>query len=538
MGNDLRVLRYTLIVSLGGFIFGFDASVISGTLNYVVREFGLNEWQQGLVVSAPTMGAMLSVMVAGMICDAIGRRRMLLAIALLYLFSAMLSALAPSFALLVTARFVGGLAFASLMIAPLYIAEISPAAYRGKMVSVNQLNIMLGFSAAYFANYYFLQLSQSQQDWVVALHLHDATWRWMLGIEVVPAALYCLALLTVPESPRWLLLQQRVQQAHLVFTHLRQGTTDNEQEWQQMHQSVQTQQPSLKRRLAWLIHPAMRYALLIGLIVGITQQITGINAVYFYAPSIFEQSGIGTNAAFIQAIWIGIINIVFTLLAMLLIDRLGRKPLLIIGLAGVAISMALCAYGFKQATYHLDEPALAQLPATVQVEQLRPMLGHTYHSDVAFKQALQQHLGEHSSRTHQSALIQAAVKMNAKLILLGILGFVAAFAFSLGPVMWVMFSEIFPNHVRGIAISAVGCINSVVSFIVQLTFPWELANLGAAPTFLIYAVFAVLGLILVVRLFPETKGQSLEQLAQQLTDTSSSPPSSAGQPAASVEKPL
>ena len=258
----------------------------------------------------------------------------------------------------------------------------------------------------------------------------------------------------------------------------------------------------------------MRLILVIGLVVGVSQQITGVNAVYFYAPSIFEQSGIGQDAAFSQAIWVGIINVVFTIIAMLLIDKLGRKPLMLIGLAGVVISMSIAAYGFHQATYQLTNQSVAKLTNERVQENVAPMIGMTYQSDLAFKKALNDSLGAEVARQYQAELIQAAANINPLLIMIGILGFVASFAVSLGPVMWVLLAEIFPNHLRGVGIAFVGLVNSAVSFTVQFVFPWELANIGTALTFLIYGVFAVIGFALVYKLLPETKGKSLEELEQ------------------------
>jgi MFS family permease len=246
----------------------------------------------------------------------------------------------------------------------------------------------------------------------------------------------------------------------------------------------------------------------------VVQQITGINAIFFYAPTIFEQSGIGTDAAFAQAVLVGLINVIFTLVAIALIDRWGRRPLLLVGLSGIAISMALCTYGFSQATYELPKESVAHIQQieTTDVSQLNALVGVVYHSDVEFKTAVSEAIGAEAALRYESELIKSAAQMNAVLILVGILGFVASFAMSLGPVMWALFSEIFPNQLRGVAISFVGMINSMVSFLVQLLFPLELSVLGAALTFLSYFVFAVIGLILVAWLLPETKGKSLEEL--------------------------
>ena len=265
-----------------------------------------------------------------------------------------------------------------------------------------------------------------------------------------------------------------------------------------------------------LFAPALRLVLLIGVVVAVIQQITGINAVFFYAPMIFEQSGIGTNASFVQAILVGLVNLVFTVLAMALIDRLGRKPLLAVGLSGVTVSMLVLAFGFFQADYTLTPDAIASLPEEVPTVALESMADRTYNSDIAFKAAVADALGEEAAQQHESTLVTAAIDINPGLILGGILGFVAFFAVSIGPVMWVLFSELFPNRIRGLAISFVGLINSAVSFLVQLVFPWELSQIGSAPTFLIYGLFAAVGFIFVMAILPETKGKSLEELEKVL----------------------
>jgi MFS family permease len=227
---------------------------------------------------------------------------------------------------------------------------------------------------------------------------------------------------------------------------------------------------------------------------------------------IFEQSGIGTDAAFIQAILVGVTNVVFTIVAMALIDKLGRKPLLAIGVSGITISMFLLAFGFNAATYTLTEASISKLPSEINIAQLTDLKDKTFDSDTKFKQAITEATGSALSKKYESEFISAAITMNPTLILVGILGFVASFAVSLGPVMWVLFSELIPNKIRGLAISFVGFINSAVSFLVQLIFPWELATLGSTGTFLLYGVFALVGLVFILRILPETKGKSLEEL--------------------------
>jgi len=502
---------YAVVVALGGFIFGFDASVISGVVSFVTTEFQLNEWQQGFVVSAPTLGAVIGSLFAGPLSDLYGRKKILITIAALYVISAILSAFAISYTMLVVARMIGGLAFASLVLAPMYIAEISPAKYRGKMISINQFNIVVGFSVAYFANYYLLKMSGGASELAISLGITDNVWRWMLGLEIVPALMYLLLLFIIPESPRWLICNGQQQKAKPILFKL-----FPEQDSQQLIDEIEQQRgdgsPPLTSRLKELFSKNMRLILVVGLVVGICQQITGVNAVYFYAPSIFEQSGIGQDAAFSQAIWVGVINVVFTIIAMLLIDKLGRKPLMLIGLAGVVISMSIAAYGFHQASYQLTNQSVKNLTNEQVKESVEPMIGVIYQTDLAFKKALDDNLGKDVARRYQAELIQAAANINPLLIMMGILGFVASFAVSLGPVMWVLLAEIFPNHLRGVGIAFVGLINSAVSFTVQFVFPWELANIGTALTFFIYGVFALIGFFLVYKLLPETKGKSLEEL--------------------------
>jgi MFS family permease len=220
---------------------------------------------------------------------------------------------------------------------------------------------------------------------------------------------------------------------------------------------------------------------------------------------------------------VGLINLVFTLVAMAYIDRIGRKPLLNLGLSGIALSMFILAYGFSSATYTLSSEALTSLPAGVDAAAVTDIRDVTYESDIEYKKALQSALGEEVAREHESELINAAIAINPWLVLLGVLGFVASFAVSIGPVMWVLFSELFSNRIRGVAISFVGLINSAVSFGVQFIFPWELANLGSATTFLLYGLFAAVGLAFVISVVPETKGRSLEELETLLVRSPSGP---------------
>ena len=441
-----------LIVALGGFLMGFDASVISGVIRFVEAEFELSPMQVGWVVSSLSLTATLGMLASGPLSDRLGRRPVLQIAAVLFAVSAIASAVAPDYFTLVVARMLGGFGVgAALIVAPMYIAEMAPPASRGRFMSFNQLNIVVGISAAFFSNYLILTLGESGGAWSEALRLGEWNWRWMLGIEALPAVAYLLALSLVPESPRWLAMRGRDAEATEVLGRVAgAGATAVLRE---VKESIVAEARLGKASWRALRHPSLRLVMVIGIVIGILQQVSGINAVFFYAPMIFEKSGIGTNAAFMQAALVGLVNLVFTVVAMAVIDRFGRRPLLVLGLSGIAACMLLLAWGFS---------------------------------------------------TGDGA--------NPRLILFAILGFVASFAVSLGPVMWVLFSELFPNRVRGVAISFVGLVNSATAFVVTLVFPWQLQSLGSSTTFLIYAVFALAGLAFVMGALPETKGRSLEEL--------------------------
>jgi len=510
--NQLFTIRVALTVALGGFLMGFDASVISGVVKFIEPQFDLTKIQLGWSVSSLTLMATLAMLVSGPISDRLGRRTVLKYAAILFTLSAAGSALAPNFTFLVIARMLGGIGVgASLIIAPVFIAEIAPPERRGQLVSFNQLNIVLGISVAFFTNYLIVRLGSSEAAWAQSLGIGEHNWRWMLGLETLPAIFYFFALFFVPRSPRWLMMKGKFEEAKVVLG--RANAEDAAQkEFTNIKESLESGSEEKKVPLTELFKPALRLVLLIGLGVAILQQITGINSVFFYAPMIFEQSGIGTDAAFSQAILVGLTNLVFTVVAILFIDKLGRKALLGIGLAGIAIFMFLLAAGFNSASYSLSGETIEALSEGIDKQALYSIQDDVFDSDVKFKDKLNEILGPSTVKEYESELIAGAIDNNPWLILIGILGFVASFAVSIGPVMWVLFSELFPNFIRGLAISFVGFVNSLVSFSVQLVFPWELATLGTAGTFLIYGIFGAIGLIFVLIMVPETKGKSLEEL--------------------------
>ena len=513
MSQYRYVMRVALTVAMGGFLMGFDASVISGVVKFIEPQFDLSKIELGLgrqlahahrhpgddglrAAQRPDRAPQGAVPGRDPVCrlgHRVGPR--------------------PDLRLLVIARMIGGLGVgASLIIAPMYIAEIAPPAVRGRMVSFNQLNIVVGISVAFFTNYLILQLGQSDAGWAQSLMFDEYNWRWMLGLETLPAVLYFFGLFFVPESPRWLLLKGREEEARKILTHAV-GEAEAREELDEIHASLAKDAGKEKVSVMELFAPAMRLVLTIGIVVAIIQQITGINSVFFYAPMIFEQSGIGTDASFAQAVLVGLINLVFTIVA-IAVHRPDR-PQAAAHPSDCPASPCPCSFwrsASPRPTYTITGDALANLPAEVNVPAVADLQDTTFESDVEFKQALRGALGDELATQYESDLINAAIAMNPWLVLFGVLGFVASFAVSIGPVMWVLFSELFPNRIRGIAISFVGLINSAVSFGVQLVFPWELANFGSATTFLIYGLFAAVGLVFVLLVLPETKGRSLEEL--------------------------
>lgn len=515
--NYKNAFWFSAIVAMGGFVFGLDAALISGTVNFITQEFGLSDLQIGTAVSAPGLGVLVALPISGWASNVYGRKKTLQIIAALYLVSAIGSALASSFWMLVAARFLGGLAFSSITLASMYIGEIAPPKYRGKLVSLLQINIVVGLSAAYFVNYLVLQASGAEAGWAVSMGLNENVWRWMLASEILPALAWLGLLFLVPNSPAWLLIQGRKAEASGVMERLL-PAGEVEPTINQMEESLAASEgeSDIKTQLKKIFGKRMRLVLIIGFTIATVQQATGINAVLFYAPTIFEQLGFGTDAAFVQAIWVGLTSVVFTFLAVLLIDRLGRRPLVIGGLIWVIISLGLCAYGFRNASYQLTAEDVLSLSELPNAGQLSALIDRTFATDIAFKQAMIETLGEETARANSGLLLQKAAELPAMLILIGILSFIAAFHFSIGPIMWVLLSEIFPITVRGVAIPLFALISSLVNYVVQQFFPWQLANLGGASIFITYAVLVTLGLVVLLKTLPETKNMSIESIERKL----------------------
>mgnify|MGYP001157153026 FL=1 len=506
-----RTFFIAFTVSLGGFLFGFDAGIISGVMEYAGPYFSLDDAQIGWATSCPTFIAMFAMLISGKLSDSIGRKPILIVVAFLYALSAILSAYAVSYEMLYTARMIGGVAFGSaLILAPTYIAEIAGAENRGKLVAIQQLNIVLGFFAAFLSNYYFNKYYTGGAEFLT----DENVWRWMLGVEALPALLYFVALFFVPKSPRWLFAQNRADEGRQVLKQLH-GEETAVTESEAIEKSLNEESNIERASFLELFKPSLRFILGIGLLIGILQQATGINAIYFYATSIFKQTGIGTNSAFTQGVLLSFTSVIFTIVAMFTIDRIGRRPLMLFGIGGIAVSLLLCSYGFGQAKYQLSPEDAADITG-VQQEDLAVLSSLSFKNDVEFKDKMKGLLGSDLYAKKEGAILEAAIEMNAMIVLIGVLGFIACFALSLGPVMWVMLSEMYPNKIRGMAIGCIGLVNSFTAWLVTQIFPWELSNLGNSKSFLIFGGIALVGTFVLFKTLPETKGKSLEELETEL----------------------
>lgn len=502
--NKSYTLFISFIVALGGFLLGFDSAVISGAISGIRTYFEMSDWELGFSVGCVIFGAMAGNIVAGPMSDKFGRKQVLLITAMLFTVSAIWSATATTYVSFVIARIIGGVGIGgAILIAPIYIAEIAPPKLRGSLVSLNQLNIVVGISVAYFSNYFLKDLA-------------GESWRWMLGVEAIPAIIYFVALFAVPRSPRWL-----IQRLNLVKVAEKILIKIGGKEYAQL--TIEEIQRGIAKKEAKgtfsdLFSSRMKTIMIIALGIAFFQQITGINAIFYYAPTIFEQAGGSTDSSFLQAIVVGLTNLVFTLVAIRLIDKLGRKPLLIIGTMAMTIALSMATLAFNNATYDVNATTLTKIEDQEMKTALSGLEGESYNSQKEMFAAVGPLLNEKQLFSFKRNEIKNFISINATMVLIAILLYVAAFAISLGPVMWTLLSEIFPGNIKGIAISVVGFFNSLVSYTVTQFFPWELTNLGPTITFAIYAVMAVLSLLFVKKYVVETKGKSLEEVEELLTN--------------------
>ena len=500
--NKSYTIMISLIVALGGFLLGFDSAVISGAVKGITVYFEMTEWMLGFAVGCVVFGAMAGNLLAGPMADRFGRKKVLIVVAALFTISATWSALATGYTEFIIARIIGGVGIGgAILIAPIYIAEIAPPKLRGSLVSFNQLNIVIGISVAYFSNYFLIDLAGD-------------SWRWMLGVEAIPAAIYFLALWTVPKSPRWLI--QKLNKVELARKILKKigGDEYAEVTIKEIQRGIAKKEQ--KGKLADILQSKYATIMIIALGIAFFQQITGINAVFYYAPTIFEQAGGSTDSSFLQAIVVGLTNLIFTFVAIWLIDKLGRKPLLLIGTTFMTVALLMATFAFNNASYDFNETTLAKVSDQEVKIALADLDGNSYNGQGDLFEAVKERLNEDQFLVFKRNEITNFININATLVLIAILLYVASFAISLGPVMWTLMSEIFPSKIKGIAISVVGFFNSLVSFSVTQVFPWELSNLGPTVTFALYALLSLCAILFVYKFVIETKGKTLEEVEELL----------------------
>jgi MFS family permease len=500
--NTSYTVLISLIVALGGFLLGFDSAVISGAVRGITVYFEMTEWMLGFAVGCVVFGAMAGNLLAGPLSDRFGRKRVLIVVAALFTISATWSALATGYTEFIIARIIGGIGIGgAILIAPVYIAEIAPPRLRGSLVSFNQLNIVIGISVAYFSNYFLVNTG-------------GESWRWMLGVEAIPALIYFLALFTVPKSPRWLIQKvNNIPLARKILVKIG-GEAYADATIEEIQRGLDKKEP--KGKLSDILQSKYATIMIIALGIAFFQQITGINAIFYYAPTIFEQAGGSTDSSFLQAIVVGLTNLVFTLVAIWLIDKLGRKPLLLIGTTFMTIALLMATLAFNNATYTFNGTTLSKVGDTEIRAALSDLEGTSYGGQSELFSAVEDRLDPDQFLAFRRNEITNFIDINATLVLIAILLYVASFAISLGPVMWTLISEIFPSKIKGIAISVVGFFNSLVSFSVTQVFPWELSNLGPTMTFLIYAILSFCAILFVKRFVIETKGRTLEEVEELL----------------------
>lgn len=433
--NHTYILGISFISALGGYLFGFDFAVISGSLPFLKTEFGLNAWAEGFVTGSLALGCIAGCLFAGHIADRYGRRPGLLVAAGIFAFSSIGMALSPGLSLFILMRFCAGIGVGmSSMLSPLYIAEISPAAIRGRNVAINQLTIVLGILVTNLINYKLAGNGPS-------------SWREMFGAGVVPSALFFTGVLFLPESPRWLISAGRKDQA---MTTLRKIGSESFAD-DTMKAVVKSLENTRRETFSAVFDKSVRPAVLVGITLAVFQQFCGINVVFNYTSTIFKSVGASLDKQLLETIAIGVVNTIFTILAMWQVDRLGRKPLILAGSLGLSIIYVLLAFSLK------------------------------IHAD--------------------TAIISVLVLMA-----------IALYSSSLAPVTWVLISEIFPNHIRGKATSfTIVCLWGAY-FILVFTFPILAEKLGTYGPFYLYAVICLSGFIFILKKVRETKGQTLEQL--------------------------
>jgi sugar porter (SP) family MFS transporter len=432
-----KLFTGAIVAALGGFLFGFDTAVISGAEQSIKEVFALSNQLHGFTIAIALIGTIVGALFSGIPGDKYGRRNTMIVLAVFYVVSALGSGLSNDWYFFLFYRFLGGLAVgASSVLGPMYISEISPAHLRGRLVALFQFNVVFGILMAFFSNYAINNLIQIN------------AWRWMLGIEAVPAALFFGLLFLIPRSPRWLVKKRKDEEARRTLVTL--GSPDPDKILFDIEESLKEERAGMKEQL---FSKKYSYPIMLAFLLATFNQFSGINAIMYFAPRIFAITGIATDIALLQSVAIGVTNMIFTILAMFIIDKFGRKTLLIIGSIGMIVFLGLIAFAFYTENF------------------------------------------------------------TGYYILFYLVGFIAFFAFSQGAVIWVFLSEIFPNTVRAKGQALGSLTHWLWAAALTWTFPVVVTNnLGAAFAFTFFMIAMVLHLVFVVKMLPETKGKTLEEL--------------------------
>jgi sugar porter (SP) family MFS transporter len=442
-GNNRFILRLALIAALGGFLFGYDTGVISGALLYIEPDLHPSGFEAQAFVGALLVGAVVGAAISGWSADALSRRRTKIIAGAIYVLGALASAAAQTPWELIWARFALGIAVgAASFVAPMYISELAPKRIRGGVTSFNQLMVVSGIFLSYIVNWAFGGAT--------------GNWRWMLGLAAIPGAALAIGMYFQPFSPRWLVGQGRDDEAREVLRRARESDDEVEEELQEIEDEA-----SNKGSLRDLLSPGVRAMVLIGLVMAIAQQLIGVNTVIYYAPTILKLTGLSTSSAITQALSVGITNVIFTVVAILLLDKVGRRPLLIVGTIGCVISLVVLGIFFASSTLKHDFSGLA---------------------------------------------------------LICLIVYIASFAVGLGPVFWLMISEIFPLKVRSAAMSVSTVANWASNFLVSTFFLTLTGAITIQGTFWLYAGFGVAAILFFAFRLPETKNRSLEEISEEVSD--------------------
>ena len=440
-GNKWYVYKATIVAAVGGLLFGYDTAVVAGAIGFIEKRYDLSSAMVGWVASCALIGCIAGAMFAGKLSDGIGRKKVLILSAILFAVSSIGILLPMSLDWFIFFRIIGGLGIGiASMLAPMYISEIAPAPIRGRLVSINQLGIVSGILLIYFVNATIA--GWHDEAWNVSIG-----WRWMFGSGVFPSVIFLALLFFVPESPRWLAQKQRWNDAEFILARVN-GARKAKTELDEIKVALNIEKSSFSD----IVKPGVRKALMIGIILCIFSQVTGINAIMYYAPEIFKATGDASSSALMQTVLVGVINVLFTLVAIKYVDKWGRRTLLLIGSSGMAVCLAI--------------------------------VGSAFYFGFA----------------------------EGYLVLIAILAYISFFAISLGPLAFVVISEIFSNRNRGAAMSVCIFFLWTSVYLVSQTFPMLLASIGSAFTFRIYMVMAIVAFFFILKMIPETKGKSLEEI--------------------------